>query len=386
MTTERGSWGVIADLVKTIIQTMFRFFPFPTETGLRIIGQPSRDAPVFLTCNFELTVLRVKRALKGLDCYLLVAPSKGVNVWCASGGGMLNAHSVTAVLKTSGIGEKVDHRTLVLPQFAAPGIDVGRVAEETGWDCRFGPAYAQDIADYVAAGYQKTEAMRQARFPLGHRLEMAVMWATPLSIVAAIPVAIFARGSLPGVLALVWGFSLLVFGFYGQVMRFVPGPVGLVKTLVLGLLGVAGVAAYGLLVGGWTMASIVAWSLAILAIALILGFDLDGSSPLYAGSTVAFWGRKWPWVLRIWAKFGYDLEEHFALAVDRVACAGCLTCIDVCPKSVFDLYHINGRRKAWIARPEACEQCTACVKQCPEDAILANPPIRTFVGAGVEVE
>ena len=242
---------MIADLVKTIIQTMFRFFPFSTETGLRVIGHPGREAPVFLTCNFELTVIRVTRALKGLDCYLLVAPSKGINVWCSAGGGILNAHSVTSVLKTSGIAEKVDHRTLVLPQLSAPGIDVTRVAEETGWRCRFGPAYARDIAGYVEAGYQKTDAMRQARFPLLDRLEMAVMWATPLSIVAAILLVIFSQSSLPGTLVLIWGFSLFVFVFYEQVMRFIPGPVGLVKTLVLGLVGATGVAAYGLLVGNW---------------------------------------------------------------------------------------------------------------------------------------
>lgn len=36
---------------------------------------------MFLTCNFRLTVERVKRALAGLDAYLLVATSRGVNVW-----------------------------------------------------------------------------------------------------------------------------------------------------------------------------------------------------------------------------------------------------------------------------------------------------------------
>ena len=373
---------MIADVVKTIIQTMFRFFPFPAEPGLRAIGQPGPDAPVFLTCNFDLTVMRVSRALKTLDCYLLVAPSKGINVWCAAGGGMLNAHSVTSVLKTSRIAEKVNHRILILPQFSAPGIDVARVEEETGWLCQFGPAYARGIPGYVAAGYQKTGAMRQARFPLGDRLEMAVMWATPMSIVAGIPVAILGLRLLPGVLAMIWGLTLFVFVFYDPVMRLVPGPVGLVKTLVLGLVAAAVVTVYGLLLGGWAPGSILGWSLAILAVALVLGFDLDGSSPLYAGSTVAFWGRKWPWVLRLWAKFGYDLDEHFALEVDRVACVGCLTCVEVCPKAVFELYHLNGRQKAWVAHPSACEQCTACVKQCPEGAILAEPPIRTFVNEG----
>jgi NAD-dependent dihydropyrimidine dehydrogenase PreA subunit len=366
------------DILKTIIQTMFRFFPFPTETGLRVIGDPGPEAPVFVTCNFDLTVRRVLRALKGLDCYLLVAPSKGINVWCAAGGGMLNAHSVTSVLKTSGIAERVNHRTLVLPQLSAPGIDVVQVEGETGWRCKFGPVFARDIPGYAAAKLTKSESMRQVTFPLVMRLEMAIMWAAPMSIVAAIPVAILSFGTLPGVLAVIWGSSLFVFAFYGPIMRFVPGPVGLVKLLVLALVGIAGVAAYGLFVGHWEATHIFGWGLAILVVALLLGFDLDGSSPLYAGSTVAFWGRRWPWVLKIWTRFGYELEQHFDLQVDRSLCRGCKTCLDVCPKAVFEMYQVSSRVKAWPAHPEACEQCTACVKQCPEQAILADPPIRGF--------
>jgi NAD-dependent dihydropyrimidine dehydrogenase PreA subunit len=366
------------DIIKTIIQTMFRFFPFPAETGLRAIGQPGPDAPVFLTCNFDLTVRRVIRALQGLDCFLLVAPSKGINVWCASGGGMLNVHSVTSVLKTSRIGDRVSHRTLILPQLSAPGIDVVRVEQETGWRCKFGPVYARDIPVYVDAAFNKTEAMRRARFPLPDRLEMAVMWAAPMSIVAAVPLAIFKPGLLPGALALVWGFSLLLFAFYDQVVRYVPGPVGLVKTLLLGLVAVAGVVAYGLLVGNWGPGAIVGWSLAIVVVALLLGFDLDGSSPLNAGSTVAYWGRRWPWVLDVWAKFGYELEQHFALEVDPELCKGCTTCVAVCPKGVFELVRVDARLKSRVVRMEDCEQCTACVKQCPENAILADPPVRRF--------
>lgn len=291
---------------------------------------------------------------------------------------MLNAHSVTSVLKTSRIAEKVNHRTLILPQLSAPGIDVARVERETGWCCKFGPVYARDIPDYVANNCTKTEAMHQAQFPLGDRLEMAVMWATPMSLVAALPVAIFSLRSLPGVLALIWGCTLFLFVFYEPLMRYVPGPVGLAKTLVLGLVGIAGLAAYGLLLGGWGWGSIIGWSLGILAVALVLGFDLDGSSPLRAGSTVAYWGRRWPWVLDIWAKFGYELEQHFTLQVDRQLCTGCTTCQAVCPRGVFELYRLDGRQKSRVAYLEACEQCTACVKQCPKDAILAQPPIRRF--------
>ena len=115
------------------IETMLRMVPFPTKTGVVKIGNPDRNSPVFLTCNFHLTVERVKRALKGIDCYLLVAKSKGINVWCAATGGLFTHHDVISVLKTSGIEELVDHRKVVLPQLAATGIEGKIVRQKSDW-------------------------------------------------------------------------------------------------------------------------------------------------------------------------------------------------------------------------------------------------------------
>jgi NAD-dependent dihydropyrimidine dehydrogenase PreA subunit len=252
------------------------------------------------------------------------------------------------------------------------------VEQETGWRCTFGPVYAEDIPAYLAASLKKTDDMRQAKFPLGARMEMAVMWAGPMSLIAGIPVAIFSLPSLPGVLALIWVFSLFLFAFYDPVLRYVPGPAGLIKTAMLGGVGAAGVVAYGLTAGQWSVGAILAWSLGTLAVALVLGFDLDGSSPLYPGSTVAYWGRKVPAILRVWAAFGYEFDAHFALQVDSDRCNGCTTCVEVCPRGVFELDWQDGARTSRVAHPALCEQCTACVKQCPQGAILADPPIRGF--------
>jgi NAD-dependent dihydropyrimidine dehydrogenase PreA subunit len=365
------------DWLKTVVETAFRFFPFPTKTGLCVIGQPGPDAPVFLTCNFDLTVRRVLRELQGMDCYLLVANSKGINVWCAAGGGILNAHRVISVLKTSRIAERVNHRTLILPQLSAPGVDVRRVERETGWHCQFGPVYAEDIPAYVAASFTKTDGMRQARFRLGDRLEMAVMWAAPMSLLAGVPVAVFSPRSLLGVLALIWTFTLFLYALYEPVKRYVPGSVGLVKTVVLGLVGVAGLGVWSLGTSHWEFGKLVGWCLGILAVALVLGFDLEGTSPLEAGATVSYWAARWPVVLKLWALIGYELEMPFALEVDAALCKGCETCVAVCPRDVFELYWLDGR-KSRVVRPAACEQCTACIKQCPEQAIVSEPPIRVF--------
>lgn len=53
-------------IVVNVAQTFLRAIPSPCRTGLIIIGNPDKDSPVFLTCNYYLTVERVmgKRLLK----------------------------------------------------------------------------------------------------------------------------------------------------------------------------------------------------------------------------------------------------------------------------------------------------------------------------------
>jgi len=84
-------------------------------------------------------VARVKRALRGLDIYLLVANSKGINIWCAATGGLFTNHDVISVLKTSGIENKVEHRNVILPQLAATGIESRIIKKKTGWKSVWGP-------------------------------------------------------------------------------------------------------------------------------------------------------------------------------------------------------------------------------------------------------
>jgi NAD-dependent dihydropyrimidine dehydrogenase PreA subunit len=362
------------ELLKTFVQTAFRFIGFPTQTGLRTFGNPGSNAPVFLTGNFDLTVRRVSRALRDLDCYLLVASSKGINVWCAAAGGILNEHAVISVLKTSGVGERVRHRTLILPQFAAPGVDIERVREETGWHCKFGPAYAKDIPAYVDRRFTKTTDMSLARFPLSDRLEMAVMWGVPFSLIVGAVLFFVNRQAMPGALALVWFMSLGFFVLFHQVVRYVPGPTGLHKSVLIGILVGAVLAAYGGLVAGWSTGATIGWGVWPVALGILLGFDLEGESPLYAGSTVTYWGVRWPWVLTVWEKMGFAMESAFTVHVDGAKCLGDGQCTQVCPKGVYALFPRAGSKKkvSRIVDLDACEMCTACVKQCPGGAIWTS--------------
>jgi len=154
----------LLEAVLDVLQTGFRMAPWPTEPGLRAVGHPGELSPVIVTCNYDLTVRRVVRALDGVDAWLVVAPSQGINVWCAASGGHFGTHQVVTALKTSGVAERVRHRRAILPQLAATGVRAREVSRRCGWRTHFGPVYAEDLPRYLAGGNEKTEDMRRVRF------------------------------------------------------------------------------------------------------------------------------------------------------------------------------------------------------------------------------
>ena len=212
--------GAMRDAILDVAQILLRSLPWPVKPGLIRVGNPGRGAPVLVTCNYDLTVRRVLRALRGLDVHLLVAPTKGINVWCGAAGGYFTAHQVISILRTSGIENLVDHRRLILPQLSATGVERKLVEERTGWRVVFGPVYASDIPAYLAGG-KKTEAMRQVRFALRDRLEMASVWAFPVSVIGAAILAIGWRHLALPFAAMTWVLALSIYLFFPWLSRVV---------------------------------------------------------------------------------------------------------------------------------------------------------------------
>jgi NAD-dependent dihydropyrimidine dehydrogenase PreA subunit len=349
-------------LLVSVVQTLLRVLPFPCKTGLLTIGAPDRQAPVLLTCNFGLTVARVVRALAGIDAYLLVANSRGVNVWCAATGGMLTNHDVISVLKTSGIEDLVDHRQVILPQLAATGIDGRLIHEKTGWRVEWGPVDATSIPQFLAGGMEKTVEMRTVRFPWPQRLEMAVAWAFPMSLLALLVFPIWREGVLP-LVGFVWAWSLLVFLSFPLYQRFLPRTgrnVGFVffdfgqrcfPLLLWGLLMLA-LAVYTMLAGEFSWALLCRWGVASLIVVLILALDMMGSTPVY--------------------KSGLHEDRLMRIVLDAERCKGAGFCEQVCPTNVIEVDH--HRRLAALPRTEQCVQCGACIVQCPFDALFFRSP------------
>jgi len=355
--------GLLSYVVVNTIGTIVRVLPWACRTGLIELGHPDRSSPVFVTCNYRLTVERVKRALRGLDAYLLVANSRGINVWCAATGGLLTNHDIVSVLKTSGIEERVDHRKVMLPQLAATGIETRVVEKRTGWKMIWGPVYAQDIPLFLGDRLEKTREMREVEFPWTQRIEMAAAWAFPISLISAlVTIPLWREGILP-LVALIWGLSLLIFASFPLYGRW-PGSRGKRLGFVLfdygrggfqlilwGVL-MLGLVAYALWVGDSGWGFVVRWGLISFVVVLILSLDLMGSTPLY--------------------KSGLHEDRLLRVILDGEKCRGVGYCEQVCPRNCYEMDR-DGHR-ARMPRAERCVQCGACIVQCPFDTLYFRSP------------
>jgi NAD-dependent dihydropyrimidine dehydrogenase PreA subunit len=351
----------------SILQTLLRVLPFPCKTGLVKVGSPGRDAPVLLTGNFRLTVERVLRALDGIDAYLLIANSRGINVWCAAAGGHLTNHDVVSVLKTSGIENLVDHRQVILPQLAATGIEGTIIHLKTGWKVVWGPVYATSIPQFLRGGLLKTPQMRTVRFAWSQRLEMAVAWAFPISLLALLLIPFWKEGVLL-LVGFVWAvaiFIFLSFPLYQARFRTTEKSIGFVifdfgkrgVPLFLWAFFMLGLVGYSLLAGEFLWGYIFRWGLSSLVVLLILGLDLMGSTPTY--------------------KSGLHEDRLLRIELDLERCKGAALCEQVCPTNVFAVDH--DRRVAFMPRKGQCVQCGACVVQCPFDALHFLSPAGDIV-------
>jgi NAD-dependent dihydropyrimidine dehydrogenase PreA subunit len=348
---------------RTAIATLFRLFPLSVEPGLRVFGNPDDRSPVFVTANFDLTLKRLTKYLKDLDCYLLVAPTGGINVWCAAKGGNFSAHSVVSVVKTSRISDMATNRTLILPQLAASGINTRLVRKETGWRCKFGPVYAKDIPEYLTNGFKKTDDMRRVKWPLIDRLDVGIGVSFPIFLLILMILAIFLRAWLVEFVALGWGLLLLMYGLY----PIVPGRAGWHKLLFLEALISAGLLGYVFLEAGQSWYILDLFFMAM-GLVLIIGTDFGGVTPLYKSDLDPVLdkigiGQIGPVNFR-----GRARIRRGKLRLDEANCTACGICFDVCPRGVYDIER-DGHKRIIMKYPGRCERCEACILQCPRKAI-----------------
>lgn len=142
-------------------------------TGIYAIGSPNEKSPVLVTANYKLTVDKLRMELSGLDLWLLIIDTKGVNVWCAAGKGTFSTEEIIYRMHKCKLKKLVNHNQIILPQLSAPGVSAYEITRITGFKVIYGPVYARDIKEFLKNNCQATEKMRRVSFDLMDRIAVS---------------------------------------------------------------------------------------------------------------------------------------------------------------------------------------------------------------------
>jgi acetyl-CoA decarbonylase/synthase complex subunit gamma len=124
--------------------------PMATSEGIYEVNSPTENSPVLITSNFSLTYFIVSGEVENsrVPSWLLVLDTEGLSVLTAWAAGKFSADRIALFLKKSGILDKVKHRKLVIPGYAA-SIS-GELEEELpDWEIQIGPREGAHIPAYL---------------------------------------------------------------------------------------------------------------------------------------------------------------------------------------------------------------------------------------------
>lgn len=124
--------------------------PMATSAGIYEIGGPGADSPVLVTSNFSLTYFIVSGEIETsrVPAWLIVIDTEGLSVLTAWAAGKFVGDLVGSFMKKCGIIDKVNHKKVVIPGYAAAIL--GDLEEELGdWQVMVGPREASHIPAFL---------------------------------------------------------------------------------------------------------------------------------------------------------------------------------------------------------------------------------------------
>jgi hypothetical protein len=197
---------------------------YKISPGLYVVGNPDTTSLVLVSANYKLTFDKLRKEIDGLNVWLLILDTKGVNVWCAAGKGTFGTDELVSHISETGLSKIVLSGALILPQLSATGVSAHEVKRQTGFLVIYGPVRARDIKDFIAGGFKATREMRTVEFTTWDRLVL-----TPVELLGAIKTSLYVFG----VLFLLNLFAVRQFGLYDFIAYAGSALVGTVITPVL---------------------------------------------------------------------------------------------------------------------------------------------------------
>lgn len=124
--------------------------PMTVTQGIYDVNGPDDNSPVLVTSNFSLTYFIVSGEVEAsrIPSWLLIMDTEGLSVLTAWAAGKFVGDAVGMFVKKCGIADKVKHRSLVIPGYAAAIL--GDLEEELpGWNITIGPREAAHIPKFL---------------------------------------------------------------------------------------------------------------------------------------------------------------------------------------------------------------------------------------------
>ena len=143
---------------------------YRVNPGLYAVGNPTLESQVLVSANYKLSLDHLRSNLGGVDAWIMVLDTKGVNVWCAAGKGTFGTDEIIRRIESTNLPEIVSHNVLIVPQLGAPGVAAHEVRKRSGFRVVYGPVRAKDIPAFLEAKMKATPEMRQVQFNLLDRI------------------------------------------------------------------------------------------------------------------------------------------------------------------------------------------------------------------------
>jgi acetyl-CoA decarbonylase/synthase complex subunit gamma len=268
---------------------------YTVEPGLYAVGAPTPESPVLVSANYKLSFDHLRRRLGGVDAWILVLDTKGINVWCAAGKGTFGTDEIVRRVAAARLAEVVTGRRLILPQLGAPGVSAHEVTRQTRFGVVYGPVRAADLPGFLRAGMKATPEMRRVRFGLADRAVLIpvelVIGFKPILGIAAVMVILGglvrwgysverASASAPSVAALALAAFVLPVVLVPLLLPWLPGRAFAAKGAWLGAamaLGLYAAARAGIVHPGRTL-ELWGWMTGWTALASFIGMNFTGAS------------------------------------------------------------------------------------------------------------
>jgi acetyl-CoA decarbonylase/synthase complex subunit gamma len=271
-------WGAVK------VRLGLRRMRYAIEPGLYAVGSPTAESPVFVSANYKLSFDHLRRELEGINGWIMVIDTKGINVWCAAGKGTFGTEEILRRIESTRLAEIVSHRQIIAAH---------EVRRRSSFRVIYGPVRARDIPEFLDAGMKTSPNMRRVLFNIGDRLVLIplelVMWgryvffiAIALFLLAGLSRSGYAFPGMAGSREVLLLFLAFIAGgaFVPAFLPWLPGRALSWKGMTMGLLLVAVLVIIGLIPSSQTSGQLetAAWVLLMPAIGAFMAMNFTGAT------------------------------------------------------------------------------------------------------------